>query len=47
VIEKIQEDNPIIYLYRQKNLIATTDKVAQVKMYSDYVIRLETAGFVE
>jgi peptide/nickel transport system substrate-binding protein len=47
VIKKVQEDNPIIYLYRQKNLIATTDKVAQVKMYSDYVIRLETAGFAE
>jgi peptide/nickel transport system substrate-binding protein len=47
VITKVREDVPIIYLYRQKNLIATTDKVAQIRMLSDYIIRPMTAGFVQ
>lgn len=47
VIAKVQQDVPIIYLYRTRNQIGVSDKVAQIRMFSDYVIRLENAGFVE
>jgi peptide/nickel transport system substrate-binding protein len=47
VITKVQEDVPIIYLYRTKNQLGVSNKVSQVRMYSDYIIRLQNAGFVE
>jgi peptide/nickel transport system substrate-binding protein len=47
VIGKVREDVPIIYLYRSKNLIAVSNKVGQVRMYNDYILRLQNAGFVE
>jgi peptide/nickel transport system substrate-binding protein len=47
VITQIHEDAPIIYLYRTKNQIGVSNKVSQVRMYSDYIMRLEEAGFVE
>jgi peptide/nickel transport system substrate-binding protein len=47
VIGKVHEDVPIIYLYRTKNLVGLTDKVGGVRMFGDYVLRLEEAGFVE
>jgi peptide/nickel transport system substrate-binding protein len=45
VVGKIQEDSPLIYLYRMRNLVGLSDKVAKVRMYSDYILRLDTAGF--
>jgi peptide/nickel transport system substrate-binding protein len=47
VIGKLQEDSPLIYLWRQKNLIGVSKKVAQVTMYGDGLMRFTTAGFVE
>jgi peptide/nickel transport system substrate-binding protein len=47
VITQLQKDLPIIYLYRTKNLVGISAKVGQVKLYSDYLIRLDTAGFVQ
>ncbi|HEV2783092.1 MAG TPA: ABC transporter substrate-binding protein [Actinophytocola sp.] len=47
VITKIHEDVPIIYLYRTKNQIGVSNKVGQVRMFNDYLVRLATAGFVE
>jgi peptide/nickel transport system substrate-binding protein len=47
VVGKLQEDNPLIYLWRQKNLLGISKKVAQVKMYGDGLMRFNTAGFVE
>jgi peptide/nickel transport system substrate-binding protein len=47
VIAKVQQDVPIIYLYRTKNQLGVSNKVSQVRMYSDYVLRIENAGFVE
>jgi len=47
VITKVHEDVPIVYLYRTKNMVALNNKVGQVRMYSDYILRLEYAGFVE
>jgi peptide/nickel transport system substrate-binding protein len=47
VIARLQEDAPLIYLYRQKNLTGISNKVGQVKEFGDGIIRLGTAGFVE
>ncbi|TCO54848.1 ABC transporter substrate-binding protein [Actinocrispum wychmicini] len=47
VIAKIQQDSPLIYLYRAKNLIGLSDKVGGVKMYADFIMRFDTAGFVQ
>jgi peptide/nickel transport system substrate-binding protein len=47
VIAKIQQDVPIIYLYRIKNQVGVSNKVGGVRMFSDYFVRLDTAGFVE
>jgi peptide/nickel transport system substrate-binding protein len=47
VVGRLQEDNPLIYLWRQKNLLGVSKKVAQVKMYGDGLMRFTTAGFVE
>jgi peptide/nickel transport system substrate-binding protein len=47
VVTQIQQDNPIIYLYRTANLIGLNNKVGQLKVYADYVMHFDTAGFVE
>jgi peptide/nickel transport system substrate-binding protein len=47
VIKKIQDDNPIIYLYRTANLIGLSSKVGQLVVYADYTMHFDKAGFVE
>jgi peptide/nickel transport system substrate-binding protein len=47
VISRLQEDAPLIYLWRQKNLTGISNKVGQVKEFGDGIVRLGTAGFVE
>jgi peptide/nickel transport system substrate-binding protein len=47
VVGKLQEDAPLIYLWRQPNLLGLTDKVGQIRMYGDGLIRVNVAGFVE
>jgi len=47
VITQLQQDNPIIYLYRTANLIGLNSKVGQLKVYADYVMHFDTTGFVE
>jgi peptide/nickel transport system substrate-binding protein len=47
VIGKLQEEAPLIYLWRQPNLLGMSDKVGQIKMYGDGLIRVNAAGFVE
>ncbi|NMO55231.1 ABC transporter substrate-binding protein [Actinoplanes sp. TBRC 11911] len=43
----LQQDNPIIYLYRQANLTAFSNKVKGVQVYPDGVIRAAFAGFAK
>ncbi|MEV4539194.1 ABC transporter substrate-binding protein [Asanoa sp. NPDC049518] len=43
----LQQDNPLIYLYRQANLTAFSDKVKGVQVYPDGVIRAAFAGFAK
>jgi peptide/nickel transport system substrate-binding protein len=47
VVGKLQQDAPLIYLYRQKNLAGVTNKAGQVRDFGDGLIRVSTAGFVE
>jgi peptide/nickel transport system substrate-binding protein len=47
VIGKLQEDAPLIYLWRQKNILGVNNSVGQVRMYGDGIVRFGTAGFVE
>lgn len=47
VVELGHEIAPILYLYRQRNLVAHTDEVAGVSVYPDGVVRLSRAAFVE
>ncbi|GAA2025562.1 ABC transporter substrate-binding protein [Pseudokineococcus marinus] len=46
VVTKVQEDDPVVYLYRQRNLTAHTDEVAGVQTFADGVVRLSRAAFV-
>ncbi|MET0132114.1 MAG: ABC transporter substrate-binding protein [Kibdelosporangium sp.] len=46
-IAVIQRDNPIVYTYRVRNLTVHTTRVAGIEVYSDGVVRLGKAAFVE
>ncbi|MDO9380266.1 MAG: ABC transporter substrate-binding protein [Nocardioidaceae bacterium] len=46
VVTQVQEDDPIVYLYRQRNLTAYSEDVAGVSTYADGVVRLGRAGFL-
>jgi peptide/nickel transport system substrate-binding protein len=47
VIEQLREDNPIIYLYRVRNLAAYSTDIAGAELYPDGVVRLSRVAFVE
>jgi peptide/nickel transport system substrate-binding protein len=42
----IQQQNPIVYTYRLRNLTVVSTRVAGVEVYSDGVVRLGKAAFV-
>ena len=46
VVRQVQQDDPIIYLYRPRNLTAYSTDVAGVSTYADGVVRLGKAAFV-
>ncbi|WP_082460352.1 ABC transporter substrate-binding protein [Frigoribacterium sp. Leaf8] len=46
-VTQVQEDEPLIYLYRTRSLTALTNEVAGVSTYADGVVRLSNAAFVE
>lgn len=47
VVAKLQQDDPLIYLYRQRNLTGVTKKVLGVQTYPDGVIRTAFAGYAK
>ncbi len=47
VVELLQRDDPLVYLYRQRNLTAFSHDIAGVATFADGVVRLSRAGFVE
>lgn len=46
-VEKVQEDNPIIYLYRVRSLTAYSTGIAGIETFADGVVHLSNAAFVE
>jgi peptide/nickel transport system substrate-binding protein len=46
VVEIVQRDLPILYVYRLRNLTAYTTDVAGIETYADGVVRLGRAGFL-
>ncbi|MGI5187982.1 ABC transporter substrate-binding protein [Promicromonospora sp. CA-289599] len=47
VVTQVQQDNPVIYLYRTRNLTGYVDEVAGISTYADGVVRLSHSAFVE
>jgi peptide/nickel transport system substrate-binding protein len=47
VVTQVQQDNPVIYLYRTRSLTGYADEVAGISTYADGVVRLSNAAFVE
>jgi len=45
IVTKLQEDAPLIYLYRATNFTGVSGKVVGVRMYGDGIPRVNTAGF--
>lgn len=45
--ERMRETNSIIYLYRQKNLTAYSEKISGLGVFADGVVRLSEAGFLK
>ena len=46
-VAQVQEDDPIIYLYRVRSLTALSNEIAGVSTFADGVVRLSNAAFVE
>lgn len=45
VVAKLQQDDPLIYLYRQRNITAFANQVKGVRVFPDGVIRAAFAGY--
>ena len=47
VVTKLQQDDPLIYMYRQRNLTGVSKKLLGIQVYPDGVIRTAFAGFAK
>ncbi|MBC7725306.1 MAG: ABC transporter substrate-binding protein [Burkholderiaceae bacterium] len=47
VVEIVQEENPIVYLYRVRSLTGYTTDIAGVETFADGVVHLSNVAFVE
>ncbi|MGW1340480.1 ABC transporter substrate-binding protein [Kribbella sp. NPDC002412] len=47
VVNKLQQDDPLIYMYRQRNLTGVSKKVLGIQVYPDGVLRAAFAGFAK
>lgn len=45
-VRLLQQENPVIYTYRTRNLTVHTTRVAGIEVYSDGVVRLGKAAFL-
>ena len=46
-VDKLHQDDPLIYLYRQRNLTGVSNTVKGVQVFPDGVVRVGFAGFGE
>ncbi|MGH3660787.1 MAG: ABC transporter substrate-binding protein [Micromonosporaceae bacterium] len=44
MIDKVQDDNPLVYLYRQRNLTGVSTDIGGVQVFQDGIIRVAFAG---
>lgn len=47
VVTQLQQDNPLIYLYRQRNLTGVANTVKGVQVFPDGVVRVGFAGLAK
>jgi peptide/nickel transport system substrate-binding protein len=47
IVDKLHQDNPLIYLYRQRNLTGVSTSVKGVQVYPDGVVRLGFSGMAK
>jgi peptide/nickel transport system substrate-binding protein len=47
VQQKLQQDDPLIYLYRQRNLTGVSKTVSGVQVYADGLLRVAFAGYLK
>ncbi|MEV0284605.1 ABC transporter substrate-binding protein [Kribbella sp. NPDC050820] len=47
VVTKLQQDDPLIYMYRQRNLTGVSKKILGIQVYPDGVLRAAFAGFAQ
>lgn len=47
VMRQVAKDDPLIYLYRQRNLTGLTEDIVGVSTYADGVVRLSRAAFLK
>jgi peptide/nickel transport system substrate-binding protein len=47
VVDKLHQDDPLIYLYRQRNLTGVSNSVKGVQVFPDGVIRVAFAGLAK
>jgi len=47
VVTQLQKDDPLIYMYRQRNLTGVSKKLLGIQVYPDGVIRTAFAGFAK
>jgi peptide/nickel transport system substrate-binding protein len=47
VVGKLQQDDALIYIYRQRNLTGVSKKIQGIQVYPDGVIRTAFAGFAK
>jgi peptide/nickel transport system substrate-binding protein len=41
----LQKDDPLIYLYRQRNITGVTKKLSGVQVFADGLLRVAFAGY--
>lgn len=47
VVSQVQEDNPLVYMYRIRNLTGVANSVAGVEQFGNVVLRVSDAAFVK
>lgn len=45
LIDLVADDAPLIYLYRQSNLVVATQQISGIRVYRDGIIRITEAGY--
>ncbi|MDH6237677.1 ABC transporter substrate-binding protein [Cryobacterium sp. CG_9.6] len=46
-VAQVQDDNPVVYLYRQRSLTAYSTSIAGIETFADGVVHLSDVAFVE